>query len=300
MAQNRGGPFLILAVVLGLAASAVVFFYLNQQSAANVTARQTRPVVVAASDVTFGTKLDRNLLKVVNYPKDSVPPGAYSSLDSVVGQTTKIFLATKEPVLMSKLSTIGGGLSMMVRPNMRASSVTVNLVSSVSGFVVPGDRVDVLVTIDRMGGGQQNATTRTILQNIEVLAAGVKTESKDQQNKPNTDLQTVTLLVDPPSAERMALAMHEGKIHLTLRNPEDADTLKLASVSTGEMLGTGNAPSAPSAPRAARTARASAPSVVYRDRPIPAAVEPVDNKVTVIRGTKQEEKEPANEKTGNK
>ena len=87
MAQNRGGPFLILAVVLGLAASAVVFFYLNQQSAANVTARQTRPVVVAASDVTFGTKLDRNLLKVVNYPKDSVPPNAYSSLDSVVGQT---------------------------------------------------------------------------------------------------------------------------------------------------------------------------------------------------------------------
>ncbi|HZI38091.1 MAG TPA: Flp pilus assembly protein CpaB, partial [Acidimicrobiia bacterium] len=174
MAQNRGGPFLILAVVLGLAASAVVFFYLNQQSAANVTARQTRPVVVAANDVTFGTKLDRDLLKVVNYPKDSVPPGAYSSLDSVVGQTTKIFLATKEPVLMSKLSTIGGGLSMMVRPNMRASSVTVNLVSSVSGFVVPGDRVDVLVTIDRTGGGTQSATTRTILQNIEVLAAGIK------------------------------------------------------------------------------------------------------------------------------
>jgi pilus assembly protein CpaB len=296
VAQNRGGPFLILAVVLGLAASAVVFFYLNQQSAANVTARQTRPVVVAASDVTFGTKLDRNLLKVVNYPKDSVPPGAYSSLDSVVGQTTKIFLATKEAVLMSKLSTIGGGLSMMVRPNMRASSVTVNLVSSVSGFVVPGDRVDVLVTIDRMGGGTQNASTRTILQNIEVLAAGVKTESKDQQNKPNTDLQTVTLLVDPPSAERMALAMHEGKIHLTLRNPEDADTLKLASVSTSEMLGSGNAPAA-QAPRARSSARASAPAprIEYRDRPVVAAPPPPD-KITVIRGTKAEDKAPANEK----
>jgi pilus assembly protein CpaB len=300
VAQNRGGPFLILAVVLGLAASAVVFFYLNQQSAANVTARQTRPVVVAASDVTFGTKLDRNLLKVVNYPKDSVPPGAYSSLDSVVGQTTKIFLATKEPVLMSKLSTIGGGLSMMVRPNMRASSVTVNLVSSVSGFVVPGVRVDVLVTIDRMGGGMQNATTRTILQNIEVLAAGVKTESKDQQNKPNTDLQTVTLLVDPPSAERMALAMHEGKIHLTLRNPEDADTLKLASVSTGEMLGSGNAPVS-SAPRGPRTAaRSTAPRVEYRDRVVQAPVKEEPYKVTVIKTGKQAEQEPANEKTGNK
>ncbi len=292
MAQNRGGPFLILAVVLGLAASAVVFFYLNQQSAANVTARQTRPVVVASADLTFGTKLERNLLKVVNYPKDSVPPGAYTSLDSVVGQTTKIFLAEKEPVLMSKLSTIGGGLSMMVRPNLRASSVTVNLVSSVSGFVVPGDRVDILVTIDRMAGGAQNATTRTILQNIEVLAAGVKTEQKDQQNKPNTELQTITLLVDPSSAERMALAMHEGKIHLTLRNPEDADTLKLASISTGEMLGG----SAPSAPRA-RSSASSKPRIEYRDRPVQATapVPEQPTKVTVIKGSKQEEKIPAND-----
>jgi len=292
VAQNRGGPFLILAVVLGLAASAVVFFYLNQQSAANVTARQTRPVVVASADLTFGTKLERNLLKVVNYPKDSVPPGAYTSLDSVVGQTTKIFLAEKEPVLMSKLSTIGGGLSMMVRPNLRASSVTVNLVSSVSGFVVPGDRVDILVTIDRMAGGSENATTRTILQNIEVLAAGVKTEQKDQQNKPNTELQTITLLVDPNSAERMALAMHEGKIHLTLRNPEDADTLKLASISTGEMLGG----SAPSAPRA-RSSAPSKPRVEYRDRPVQTAapVPEQPTKVTVIKGSKQEEKVPAND-----
>jgi Flp pilus assembly protein CpaB len=148
------------------------------------------------------------------------------------------------------------------------------------------------VTIDRNAGGSQNATTRTILQNIEVLAAGVKTEQKDQQNKPNTDLQTVTLLVDPPSAERMALAMHEGKIHLTLRNPEDGDTLKLASVSTGEMLGTGN-------PAPTRTAtRSSAPRRPEPARPVaqapaPAPVQPT--KITVIKGGKQEEKVPAND-----
>ncbi|MGH7725496.1 MAG: Flp pilus assembly protein CpaB [Candidatus Eiseniibacteriota bacterium] len=291
MAQNRGGPFLILAVVLGLAAAAVVFLYLNQQSAANVTARQTRPVVVAANDLTFGTKLERNMLKVVNYPKDSVPPNAYSSLDSVEGQTTKIFLAAKEPVLSSKLSTIGGGLSMMVRPAMRASSVTVNLVSSVSGFVVPGDRVDVLVTIDRTstGGATDQAFTQTILQNIEVLAAGVKTEQKDQENKPNTDLQTVTLLVDPPAAQKMALAMHEGRIHLTLRNPEDADTLSaLAAANTNELIG--KRPPVAGPPRA----RASAPRVVYRDVPAPPAEPAKPPKVTVIRAGKQEEKIPAN------
>jgi pilus assembly protein CpaB len=288
VAQNRGGPFLILAVVLGLAAAAAVFLYLSQQSAASVSARQTRPVVVAARDLTFGTKLERNMLKVVSYPKDSVPANAYSSLDSVEGQTTKIFLADKEPVLQSKLSTIGGGLSMMVRREMRASSVTVNLVSSVSGFVVPGDRVDVLVTIDRQGGSD-NAITRTILQNIEVLAAGVKTEQKDSENKPNTDLQTVTLLVDPPSAEKMALAMHEGKIHLTLRNPEDADTTNLASVSTNQLIGnSGSPPARSSAPRT-RT--------VVREVKVPAEPPPPPpppTKVTVIKGGKQQEQEPAN------
>ncbi len=295
MAQNRGGPFLILAIVLGLAAAGVVFLYLSQQSAASITTRQTRPVVVAASDLTFGTKLERNMLKVVNYPKDAVPPDAYSTLDSVEGQTTKIFLAAREAVLKRKLSTAGGGLSMMVRPTMRASSVTVTLVSSVSGFVVPGDRVDVLVTIDRNNSAIDNAVTRTILQNIEVLAAGVKTEQKDQENKPNTDLQTVTLLVDPQNAETMALAMHEGKIHLTLRNPEDVDTLKLASINTNEMLGKPQAAPKSSGAR-------SAPKVVYRDRQPVAAAKPADipveapTKVTVIKGGKQDSQVPANEK----
>jgi len=204
VAQNRGGPFVVLAVVLGLAAAAVVFLYLNQQSAASVKDRDTRPVVVTATDLTFGTKLEANQLKVVSYPKDSVPAGAYSSLDSVVGQTTKIFLATREPVLATKLSTVGGGLSMMVRPQMRASSVTVNYVSSVSGFVVPGDKVDVLVTIDQ-NGGEQNAKISTILQDIEVLAAGVKTTQKDQEDKPTTDLQAVTLLLTSTDAEKMEM-----------------------------------------------------------------------------------------------
>jgi pilus assembly protein CpaB len=244
--------------------------------------------VVAANDLTFGTKLEPNMLKVVNYPKDSVPPHAYSSIDSVKGQTTKIFLGALEPVLESKLSSVGGGLSMMVPHSMRASSVTVNLVSSVSGFVVPGDHVDVLVTVDQQAQ-QQIATTKTILQNIEVVAAGVKTEQKDQQDKPNTDQQTITVLVDPPSAERMALAMHEGKIHLTLRNPEDQDTTKVASIDTREMLGMGG-PAAAGPRRAAPRER-----VVYRNRDVPVqAPAPVNTKVTVIKAGKQEEKDPAN------
>ena len=288
MAQNRGGVFVVLAVILGLGAAGAVFAVLN--SARSVQTRDLVPVVVANSDLTFGTKLDQSQLRVVNFPKESVPEGSYADIDSVIGHTTKIFLAAREPVLQSKLSTVGGGLSMRVSPSLRASSVDVKLASSVSGFIVPGDNVDVLVTIDKPGS-MQEAVTRTILQKVEVLAAGPKTDQKEREDKPS-DMQTVTLLVDPAGAERLALGMHEGKIHLTLRNPEDADTLSnLASISTREILG-----QAAPAPKPKPVKRRPARRVVKQTTPPPAkpAPEPEPYRASVIKGGKVTEQEPAN------
>jgi pilus assembly protein CpaB len=130
----------------------------------------------------------------------------------------------------------------------------------VSGFVLPGDRVDVLVTVDSRTM-HEDAVTRTVLQNIEVLAAGQKTEQRD--NRPIT-VQAVTLLVTPEGAETLALALHEGKIHLVLRNPEDQDEVNVASLSTRQMLGqTGARPAARRAP-----ARTPTPVVGVRaDKP---------------------------------
>jgi len=189
-------------------------------------------VVVTVTDLTYGVKLDKEMLRMVRYPKESVPEGAFASMDSVIGQTTKVFMSAREPVTAIKLSSRGGGLSMLVRPSMRAASLEVNQVSGVSGFVLPGDRVDVLTTVDPRAT-TEDAVTRTVLQNIEVLAAGQKTEQQD--NKPIT-VQSVTLLVDPEGAETLALALHEGKIHLVLRNPEDQEVVSVASLSTREML----------------------------------------------------------------
>jgi pilus assembly protein CpaB len=243
------------------------------------TSKQFVPVVVTATDLTFGTKLDRAQLRVARYPKESVPAGAFSDVDSVVGQTTKIFLTAREPVTATKLSSRGGGLSMLVRPGYRATSLEVNQVSGVSGFVLPGDRVDVLVTVDPRGA-DQNAVTRTILQNTEVLASGQKTAQQD--NKPIT-VQAVTILVDPVGAEKLALGLHEGKVHLVLRNPEDADTLRVGSLSTAQMLG-GEAP-VMAAKRGVKRAKepvvASAAPVV-RSTP----VRPVKPTVRIIREAK--------------
>lgn len=233
----RSKNILMMAILLG--AIAAFAGYLGLRALARQVVKNTSkefvPVVVTATDLTFGTKLDRTQLRVARYPKESVPQGAFSDVDSVAGQTTKIFLTAREPVTETKLSSRGGGLSMLVHRGLRATSLEVNQVSGVSGFVLPGDRVDVLCTVDERGG-VGNATTRTILQNAEVLASGQKTKQED--NKPIT-VQAVTILVDPSGAEKIALGLHEGKLHLVLRNPEDNDTLRVAGLDTREML-TGN------------------------------------------------------------
>ena len=266
----------MVAVLLGVAAAVVGYFGLTSlasQSAAKTNAN-FRNVVVTATDLTYGVKLDRAMLRLAQYPKDAVPEGAYASIDSVVGQTTKVFMGAREPVTAIKMSSRGGGLSMLVKPTMRAASLEVNQVSGVSGFVLPGDRVDVLVTVDPRDM-HEDAITRTVLQNTEVLAAGQKTEQQD--NKPIT-VQAVTLLVSPDGAETLALALHEGKIHLVLRNPEDQGEIEVASLSTRQMLG--RQPQLAQGP-VRGTRRASAP---VQSQPVAVTHRPADKpKVRIIR-----------------
>ena len=280
----RSKSILALAVALGFLAALAGYAGLKATAAqvAQSTSKHFVPVVVAATDLTFGTKLDRAQLRIAKYPKESVPTGAFSDIDSVAGQTTKIFLGGHEPITATKLSSRGGGLSMLVRPGLRATSLEVNQVSGVSGFVLPGDRVDVLATVPGRGADQE-AVTRTILQNSEVLASGQKTTQQD--NKPIT-VQAVTILVDPVGAERLALALHEGKLHLVLRNPEDSDTLRVASLNTNEMLNGG----AGSVPRSTAHARGRAkPAPTTQATPPPQRVQtqrPTKPTVRIIREAK--------------
>ena len=288
--MTRSKSVLALAIVLGALAALAGYAGLRStaQQVAQNTSKHLVPVVIAATDLTFGTKLDRAQLRVVRYPKESVPAGAFSDPDSVTGQTTKIFLAAREAITATKLSSRGGGLSMLVRPGYRATSLEVNNVSGVSGFVLPGDRVDVLTTVDGRGVNE-DAVTRTVLQNIEVLAAGQKTEQKD--NKPIT-VQSVTLLVNPDGAETLALALHEGKIHLVLRNPDDQELVSVASLSTREMLDR-KALATRATPGVRRQAASTSPAQVAFSRPAPPP------KVRILKGSNLSETPAVNDSTSN-
>ncbi len=289
MTATKGKNFMIVAGVLGVAAAVVGYYGLTSMASQATTEhnRNYRNVVVTVTDLTYGVKLDKEMLRTVRYPKESVPEGAFANMDSVIGQTTKVFMSAREPVTAIKLSSRGGGLSMLVRPSMRASSLDVNNVSGVSGFVLPGDRVDVLTTVDGRGANE-DAVTRTVLQNIEVLAAGQKTEQKD--NKPIT-VQSVTLLVNPDGAETLALALHEGTIHLVLRNPDDQEVLNVASLSTREMLD--RKAMATRQASGVRRAASTPPAQVAYSRPAP----PVN--VRVIKGAAITTTPAVDDSTGN-
>jgi pilus assembly protein CpaB len=232
--DKKGIALLLVAVVLAVAAGGSVYLYLKgMPTTASAKEPETVPVVVANKDVTFGTLLEEHNLSVVGFPKEAVPTGAYGSIDSVVNQTTKVFVVAGEPILASKLSSIGGGLSVRIPSHMRAMSVKIDEVTGVSGFVLPGDRVDVVVTVENVAGSNV-AVTKTILQDIEVLAAGTKTETK---NNRNITVQTATLLIDPEGAEKLALGVHQGKVHLSLRNPVDHQITEAKSTDTRTVLG---------------------------------------------------------------
>jgi len=273
---------IVLVIFLALAfagiASGLTYYYLKAETGKR--GLDLVSVVVAGRDLTFGETLKPDDMKVAMFPGGSVPKGSYAVKDSLSGQVTKVFLMENEPILDSKLSSKGGGLSLLISPTKRASSIQVDKVSGVSGFILPGDRVDVILTVDRydFAGGNRDAIAKTILQNVEVLAAGEKTEQKE--NKVIT-VQAVTLLVDPEGAQALALATNEGKLNLALRNPTDEDTSTVEPLTRTEIL-------------KGKKERKPEPKVVVKVKEVPVPKEPErPDSVTMIKGTEKKKEAPA-------
>jgi len=201
-------------------------------------------VVVAAQALPMGTRLDRKHMRVVAWPARNPVPGAFADVEKLVDRGVITPIAENEPITESRIASLeaGAGLPPVIPAGMRAISVRVNEVIGVAGFVVPGTRVDVLVTVRNAEKGDQ-PMTRTVVSNVQVLTAGTKFDQENAKDGKPIPTSVVTLNVLPEDAERIALASNEGKIMLALRNPLDAaqtDTrgVKLAAL----MRGTGPEP----------------------------------------------------------
>lgn len=227
--QIRALIILAVALVLGGVTVYLVNTYLQQEVSqlSDAEVVKTVPVVVAASDLKTTTRLDRLMLKVVPWPQDSVPEGAYRSIDVVMGDKAPIVLQETrrgEPLLPYKLSPHGarGGLPSRIPEDMRAITMPVNEIRGVAGFVSPGDYVDVLHTTN-LGRRDERPVTRMLMQNIRVL--GIDQESSESETDPKV-VNAVTLLVTPFDGQRLNLAITTGEVGLMLRNEFDASIIE--------------------------------------------------------------------------
>jgi pilus assembly protein CpaB len=275
MARARAFIVFVLAITAGGALAFGTYNYVQRQPAP-VAAVRTQPVVVAAADLDIGAELRPGDLKVVDWPQGSAPAGVFTKPDELVGRGVILPIVQNEVVLPAKLASkeAGAGLPPIIPTGLRAVSVRVNEVIGVAGYVLPGTRVDVVATVNPTNQ-QGDVTTKVILNDVQVLAAGTRLERDGDKNKPIT-VSVVTMLVDPEQAERLTLAATEGKIQLALRNPLDRTQPNTKGIRPAALLGS-VAPQRPALVARAKSAPA-APQVV------PVASDPT---VEIIRGDKR-------------
>jgi len=222
MAIRRMPPALVLLVALacGAVAAFMALRYVRSQTTNLMAEAPKGRVAVASKDLKVGTVLTPGDVKVVEWPGGSMPAGYISTADLAVGRGLTRPVQENEPFLESKLAPkgAGGGLSVAIEEGMRALSVKVDEVVGVAGFVLPGTRVDVLLTLDKATKSSE-PITQALLQNIMTLAAGQQIQ-QDKDGKPKT-VPVITLLVTPEQAETLTLAANQGRIQLALRNTLD-------------------------------------------------------------------------------
>lgn len=277
MARIRILMVLVLALGAGSILAIGTYNYM-QKEPVQAASLPTKQVVVAAADKDIGAELRSEDVRVIEWPAHSVPANAIGDPKEVVGRGLILPVIENEPILPMKLASkeAGAGLPPIIPPGMRALSVRVNEVIGVAGYVVPGTRVDVLVTVSPTEN-HQDMTAKVILNDVAVLAAGTKIERDAEDNQP-MPVNVVTLLVTPEEAERLTLAANEGKIQLALRNPLDREAPKTLGIRPAALLGT--APPARPAARALPRAPQAVASAAPVQKPEPTTVE-------IIRGDKR-------------
>jgi pilus assembly protein CpaB len=180
------------------------------------TSTEMDQVIAADVDIQFGQRIERARLRILEMPKEVVPSGVYRSVEEVQGKVALQTIYAGELLLEKKLRDHLGGstLAAVIAPGKRAVTVRVNDVVGVAGFLLPGNRVDVIATM--RDKALDKTVSRTLLRNVKVLA--VDQTTSPEENMP-VIVRAVTLELSPRSSERLIKATTEGSVQLALRNP---------------------------------------------------------------------------------
>ena len=239
MSRQTRTLIVVAVAVLVAAASSFFMYRVIQRMPVREVEVASSTAVIAARNIPIGTMLVKEDLKVVAWPSRNPVKGGFKAIEDVTNRGVITGVAENEPITEAKLAPLGAGagLAPTIPSGMRAISVRVNEVIGVAGFVIPGSRVDLVVTVN----DPQNklAITKAVVNNLEVLTAGSRfdQESSRADGKP-IQTSVVTLLATPQDAEKITLAASEGAITLTLRNPLDVQPTETQGARLGNLLGT--------------------------------------------------------------
>ena len=274
---------LLVASVMGLLASMLVYRVVNQVAAAAAGQNSQEQIVVATANMSLADTITAKHVRLMPWPKTSVPDGALRSLPEAEGRVVRSSVVAGEPLIEGKLapqlSGRGGIMPMLVPEGQRGVTIKVDDAVRETGFVLPNSRVDVLVSMARTKTSDERIA-KVILQDVPVLAAGQTVEMRD--NKPVT-VTTVTLSLSPDQTERLAVAQAEGKLTLAMRNLRDNRVVRTQGATPTALLSdAGAAPRAPEPPTATAHVKPR-PAPATTKAPLPAPK--VDTfTISVIRG----------------
>jgi pilus assembly protein CpaB len=226
----------VFALVVAFLASLAVYRLVLASLSHGPEKTAGRSVVVATRDLEVGALITEGDVHLVSC-RDCVSTQLFTNSKEVVGRGVIANIYKDEPVASLRLAAkgAGAGLASTIPPGKRAVALRVNDVVGLAGFVLPGMRVDVIVTGAASTSAVRDASiTRTVLQDIEVLSAGQLIERR-VNGKPE-DAQVVNLLVTPDQAEILTLASNETKVQLVLRNPLDNDQQETKGTSLNALL----------------------------------------------------------------
>ncbi len=285
-----------VSLVFALVVSAVFYQWSSKAGGGSKPAEtpEVKDLVIATRPLAVGMTVKAADLRVAKVPVQAFPKGGFSKPEDVLDRPVIANILLDEAVIDGRLAQrgSGAGLAPVIPVGMRAVTVRVNDVIGIAGFVLPGMRVDVLIT--GHPPGNPTVVTKTVLQNILVLSAG-QTMQTDGGGKP-VDAPSVTVLVTPSQAEMLTLAGNEGRIQLVLRNGGDqtiekTDGLSLASLygSHAKVGNTGGAEGERPAPR---------PRPVVVAAPVAAPPAPVPDQIITIRGIDKKVETVSNKKSG--
>jgi pilus assembly protein CpaB len=228
--------FLGVAVLLGAAAAFYANEWITSQNSTVVKSVELVQLVVPRSNLAIATTLTAQQLDTVSWPKEHVPLGALQETSKAQGRVLRRPVAAGEVLVETALFAMGtgGGLPAVITPKRRAISVKVDQVIGLAGFVKPGTRVDVLTTLRRIDWRKPLPYSRTILQDIPVLAIDQKLEQV-RDGEPEL-VSVVTLEVEPDQAQKLTYASHEGRLQLAMRSPGDEEVVKTRSISVAALM----------------------------------------------------------------